>query len=545
MRALFRFLPSRLFPWGLFSIAAALILAAWWWLGMPVQMPPSPLAPGEKLYCLSYAPYRPGQNPLYPDTQVDRLQIEQDLQRLAGITRCVRTYAADMGQEYVPEIARRYGLKVLQGLWLSRNPADNQRQIEATVALANQYPDVIEAVVVGNEVLLRGDMSAADLAKAIRAVKARVRVPVTYADVWEFWLRNREIADAVDFVTVHILPYWEDFPIPAAQAAAHVVGIRRQVAEAFPGKDILIGETGWPSEGRMREGALPSPVNQARVLHDVLAAAKGGNFHVNLIEAFDQPWKRYLEGTVGGYWGLFNAYSRQMKFAWGGTVSNHPYWPWQAAAGIVLALLTFAAAVAERKSSGSAQASRKAWIGVAAMAAVSGILVGWTLENVLIESLGFGGWIRALALAAASVAAPPLAAGAMMAKTAVPSFAKVLARAEDRVCQGLPHALGVVLIVVSVLALVLALGLVFDPRYRDFAFAPLTAAVAPYAVLASFDARPPGARGTAETLFAAALAACALYIIPYEGLVNWQALWCAAALICLTFILLRSRDAPG
>ena len=162
-------------------------------------------------------------------------------------------------------------------------------------------------------------------------------MPVTYADVWEFWLRHREVAAAVDFITIHILPYWEDFPIPARDAAPHVDAIRKQVVAAFPGRDIFLGEFGWPSAGRMREGALPSPVNQARVIHEVLALAKRENYRVNLIEAYDQPWKRQLEGTVGGHWGLYDAYRREAKFAWGGAVSNHPHWRWQAAAGVGLA----------------------------------------------------------------------------------------------------------------------------------------------------------------------------------------------------------------
>ena len=142
-------------------------------------------------------------------------------------------------------------------------------------------------------------------------------MPVTYADVWEFWLRNREVASAADFITIHILPYWEDFPIPAGEAAAHVDSIRRRVVAAFPGKEVIIGEVGWPSEGRMREGALPSPANEARVVQDVLALGKRENFRVNVIEAFDQPWKRALEGTVGGHWGLLDDATRKPKFAVG------------------------------------------------------------------------------------------------------------------------------------------------------------------------------------------------------------------------------------
>ena len=118
----------------------------------------------------------------------------------------------------------------------------------------------------------------------------------------------------VDFITIHILPYWEDFPIPARDAAAHVDAIRQQVVNAFPGKEVLIGEVGWPSAGRMREGALPSPANQARVIQDVLALTKRDNFSVNVIEAFDQPWKRALEGTVGGHWGLLKATTRAPNF---------------------------------------------------------------------------------------------------------------------------------------------------------------------------------------------------------------------------------------
>ena len=182
---------------------------------------------------------------------------------------------------------------------------------------------------VGNEVLLRGEMTTADLAANIRSVKSRVTVPVTYADVWEFWLRNREVYEAVDFVTIHILPYWEDIPVRAKFAAGHVDDIRKRMAVAFPDKEILIGETGWPSAGRMREGALPSRTNQARVVSEILDLAKREKFRVNLIEAYDQPWKRQLEGTVGGYWGLIDDAQRAVKYPPGEPISNYPFWKLQ------------------------------------------------------------------------------------------------------------------------------------------------------------------------------------------------------------------------
>src|SRR5262249_30818205 len=308
----------------------------------------------------------------------------------------------DNGLDQVPAIAQRLRVKVLQGLWLGRNRQKNRNQIDTAIALAKRYPDAISGIVVGNEVLLRGELAADDIAAVLREVKAATGMPVTYADVWEFWLRNRDLAAAVDFITIHILPYWEDFPIAADIAAAHVDDIRSRVAAAFPGKEILIGEVGWPSAGRMREGALPSPSNQAHVLEEVMARAKAKNYRVNLIEAFDQPWKRYLEGTVGGYWGLFSSTRREQKFAWGEPVSDHPFWLWQLAAGVLLAAAVFASAVRAGGPS-IAKAPGRVPAGVAAIALVAGIMTPWAFENVLIESLGFGGFIRGAAFAAVAL----------------------------------------------------------------------------------------------------------------------------------------------
>jgi exo-beta-1,3-glucanase (GH17 family) len=528
-------------PVSLFMLVAAAIVAAWWWLGAAVPMPPSPLTTGEKLHCISYAPFRGQQSPTDTAMRIDAWQIEDDLARLRAVTGCVRTYATRNGLDQVPEIAARHGLTVIQGIWLGGDPTLAERDLATAVALAKRYPEVIRSLVVGNEVLLRGEMSVSGLAATIRRVKAQVTVPVTYADVWEFWLRYREIHDVVDFVTIHILPYWEDFPIAAGEAAAHVEAIRRKVTAELPGKEILIGETGWPSAGRMRAGALPSPANQARVLHDVLNIAKRENYRVNLIEAFDQPWKRQLEGTVGGHWGLLDARTRAPKFAWGGAVSNHPYWRLQAAGGVALAALVFGGALLARRKDAPGDVAQ--WFGVAASALAAGILTGWAVVNAPLESLTAGDWIRSGVLVALAIAAPLLAAMALVRAHAMPTFADILARRADPTDR-LALVLGLTLIMLSVVAVQVALGLVFNPRYKDFPFAPLTASVVPFLVL-SF-ARPRGSvRGAAETAFAAVLAASAVYIVLNEGFSNWQALWLGAVLVALALTLFRLRAAPG
>src|SRR5215218_5656588 len=169
-------------PVSLFTLTAAIIVAAWWWLGSAMPMPPSPLTPGEKLYCVSYAPFRGAQSPLDLSTKIEPAQIEQDLAQLAKVTDCVRTYSVDFGLDQVPEIAQRHGLKVMLGLWVSSHIDRTQYQIGTGVALANRFPDVVRAVVVGNEALLRGEVSPAWLGETIRSVKSNVKVPVTYAD---------------------------------------------------------------------------------------------------------------------------------------------------------------------------------------------------------------------------------------------------------------------------------------------------------------------------------------------------------------------------
>ena len=530
---------------GLFIAVAGVIVGSGWWLGKPIAMPRSPLDPGEKLYCVSYAPFRGQQSPLDLSTRIDPRQIEDDLERLSRLTDCVRTYSTDLGLDRVAEIAGRHGLKVIQGLWIGREAARNQQEVATAVGLARRFPEVIRSIVVGNEALLRGEIGPDALAGIVRAVKAQVgKVPVTYADVWEFWLRAREVYDAVDFVTIHILPYWEDFPIPASEAAAHIDAIRRKVAAALPGKEILIGEVGWPSAGRMREGALPSPADQARVIHDILTIGKREKFNVNVIEAFDQPWKERLEGTVGGHWGFLDGQTREFKFAWGRALSNHPDWQLRAVEGILLATLVFAVALAEsRRKRGAGAAVRVRLLAVAAIALAPGALIGWAIANVPIESLGIGGWLRSCAMVGLAVASPVLCAAASIRQLAIPGFSCVIGARAERSPDPLVLALGLAFVAISVIALDTALGLVFDPRYRDFPFAPLTAAVIPFLVLSVAAPRVAARRGMAEIVAGAVLAASAIYIALNEGVDNWQAVWVSAILAALAITLFRSRDA--
>ena len=527
-------------PLALLLISLGSIAAVWWWLATPITLSRAPIDPAAKLLCVSYAPFRDVQTPLSPTTQIAPEQIAEDLAQLAKISDCVRTYSIENGLDRVPELAAKVGLKVIQGIWLGSNRLKNLVQVSTVVDLTKQYPGVISAVVVGNEVLLRGEMTTADLAAIIRSVKSQVSVPVTYADVWEYWLRNREVYDAVDFVTIHILPYWEDFPIRAKYAAAHVDAIRKRMAVAFPGKEILIGETGWPSQGRMREGALPSRTNQARVVSEILSLAKQENFRVNLIEAYDQPWKRQLEGTVGGYWGLIDSAQRAVKYPPGEAISNFPQWKLQMGCGMAFSVLIFGAAwLTLRRRPWTPRLV--SWLAVGLTATSAGILLGIAADKMLYESYGFGGWLRWGALLAAGIAAPLLCANALMSGRSLPTFLELLGPREARTRSIPTLLLGAALAITVLIAAETALGLVFDPRYKDFPFAALTMAVLPFALLMLLNRPPQGVRPITEAVFAGLLTISALYTGFNEGPDNWQSLWTCAMYLLLGVTLWQAR----
>ncbi len=529
-------------PLALLLLSLGAIAAVWWWLATPITLLRAPIDPNDKLQCVSYAPFRGAQTPLLLTTHIPAEQIAQDLAQLAKITDCVRTYSIEHGLDQVPEQAAKVGLKVIQGIWLGSDRLKNLAQISTVVRLTKQFPAVITAVVVGNEVLLRGEMTTADLVATIRSVKAQVTVPVTYADVWEYWLRSRDVYDAVDFVTIHILPYWEDFPIRAKFAADHVDFIRKRMAVAFPGKEILIGETGWPSEGRMRDGALPSRTNQARVVSEILALAKREGFRVNLIEAYDQPWKRELEGTVGGYWGLFNSVHRMLKYPPGEPISNYPLWKLQMGGGMGLSFVVFAVAFLSLRRRPWTPRSA-AWIAVALCATTAGILFGVAADKLYYESYGFGGWLMWGALLAAGIASPLLAANALVSGRPLPTFLELLGPREGRTRSAIAIGLGAALAVTTLIGSETALGFVFDPRYKDFPFAALTMAAVPFAALMLLNRPQAGARPLAEAVFAGLLAVSAIYTGFNEGSDNWQAMWTCAMYLLLAVTLWQARVA--
>ncbi|MBM3564607.1 MAG: glycoside hydrolase family 17 [Alphaproteobacteria bacterium] len=517
---------SRWFAVPAFLLAAAAVFAAWWTTGRPVAVPDGA---GGKIPCVSYTPFRGVETPFDETLVAAPERIEEDFRLLKGRVGCVRTYAVDQGLDRVPEIAARHGIKVLLGVWIGREHEKNIQQLEAAARLANEHPNAVRAIVVGNEVLLRRERTARDLAGYIGFIRQRTNARLTYADVWEFWLKNPELAGAVDFVTIHILPYWEDEPTANAKAPAYTVETWRQARQSFDGKLVFVGETGWPSAGRMREGARPGAIEQARFFRELSRlAAKEDGLDFNLIEAFDQPWKRASEGTVGGHWGLFDD-ARRAKFPWTGPVTPNPGWLFHFAAGAAVALILFGGALGARLPAGR-------WLVLAFFAHVAGALIVLAAaetadagRNVVEWILGGGGmalsflaaWFLLRTLAGARQAPRPAPVGRALDWLARPRPADL-----DRAM-----ALGLICLFVLAGATAQTLALVFDGRYRGFPVAAYLVPAAALAALAWLERAPRPADPHAFAL-AAVLAAGAIAVAIIEGPANTQALaWTGTALL--------------
>jgi cellulose synthase/poly-beta-1,6-N-acetylglucosamine synthase-like glycosyltransferase/exo-beta-1,3-glucanase (GH17 family) len=304
------------------------------------------------LASVSFAPYHGSKHP-NAGNRPTPAQIRSDLKIISPLTRSIRTYSSTGGGELVPAIANEFALRVTAGAWLDNDAKRNERELRAAIDLARKNRNV-NAVVVGNESVYRGETiligdetldpdeqarikaiadpeeqkaakekaNVAKLIRVIQRVKREVQVPVTTGEIWSVWRDHPELVSAVDFIAVHILPYWEG--VSEANAVDYAVGSYDKLRQLYPGKRIVIAEFGWPSAGYNLKDANPGRIQQAEVMRDFVARADALGIDYNIVEATDQPWKIF-EGSVGPYWGLLDA-NRNPKFSWTGTITHPEHW---------------------------------------------------------------------------------------------------------------------------------------------------------------------------------------------------------------------------
>ncbi len=308
-----------------------LVLGGYGYSNQPVQEPPwTDVIPG-----FAFSPYQAGQSPLN-DTHPSVEDIARDLAVLDGKTTAIRTYSVTGVLADIPRLAQPHHMQVALGAWISADQHANTVELSRLVQVANGPSNNVDRLIIGNESLLRNDLTPEQLATYLDEVRRATDIPVSTAEPWHVWLKYPQLAQHVDYLGVHLLPFWEGVALD--KAVDFSIKIYHQLQQAFPGKQIVITEVGWPSHGRSIKQAVASQANQAKFLRRFIHRAEQEHMQFYVMEAFDQPWKTRIEGSVGSYWGVFNS-ARQPKFETRNPIIAIPQWKLLAAASIVVALL--------------------------------------------------------------------------------------------------------------------------------------------------------------------------------------------------------------
>ncbi|MFV3304111.1 glycosyltransferase [Pseudomonas sp. NY15181] len=325
-------MPARKFGLNLviFVALAALFTGFWALYNRPVSVPDWP----ESISGFSFSPFRLNQNPQKNQFPSDD-EIRSDLELVSKQTDNIRTYSVKGSLADIPRLAEEFGMRVSLGIWIGPDEAENEAEIERGIEIANNSRSVVR-VIVGNEALFRREVTVEQLTGYLDRVRKSVKVPVTTAEQWHIYEKFPALAKHVDLIAAHVLPYWESTPMDTA--VPFVLERAKELRAKFPRKPLLLAEVGWPSNGRMRGGADATQADQAIYLRTLTNALNKKGYNYFVVEAFDQPWKVGDEGSVGAYWGVYNA-QRQPKFNFTGPVVNIPQWRALAVASVVMALL--------------------------------------------------------------------------------------------------------------------------------------------------------------------------------------------------------------
>ena len=249
---------------------------------------------------LCFSPYLDGQG---PGSQVDEAQIRARMQIIQPHARWVRSFSCTDGNELIPRIAHECGLKTLVGAWLGTDRTINEREIEGVIAVARAgHADI---VAVGNEVMLREDLTEDELIGYLQRVKnAMPGAKLGYVDAYYLFEKHPRITAVCDVLLTNCYPFWEGCPLD--QAIAYMQSMVRRTQAVAGGKPVIISETGWPDKGTAFHGAVPSKAAAMRYFVETNAWARRDGVEVFYFAAFDEAWKVGAEGDVGPYWGLWD-----------------------------------------------------------------------------------------------------------------------------------------------------------------------------------------------------------------------------------------------
>ncbi len=367
----------------LIVIAIAVVcFSAWGFLNRPTDEPAWP----NRIQGFCFSPYRQGQSAVLR-TMPTEAEVESDLALLADKTYAIRTYTVEGVMAKVPALARKYGINVALGAWLQKDPVKNEEEIQRLIKVTRgNYKNVVR-IIVGNETLLRGDLTSQQLAGYLDRVRQAVNVPVSTAETWDIWYSHQELRDHVDFICIHLLPYWEG--VSNKRAVTYTVGKYNLIKSTFPDKDIVIGEVGWPSQGRTLHRSVASVSNEAIFLRRFLQQAQKEDYIYYIMEAFDQPWKQVTEGAVGAYWGVYDV-NRHPKFPFTSPIIKVPQWRVLAGISVVIAVIIFALLLIDSKTLRARGRSFLASVAFGASTAAVWIVYSYSRQYLTVLSITIG-----------------------------------------------------------------------------------------------------------------------------------------------------------
>ncbi|ACA88631.1 glycoside hydrolase family 17 protein [Shewanella woodyi] len=254
----------------------------------------------EKIHGISFSPYTEGQK---PGNDITEAQIKDRLDIIKPNVNWVRSFSSTEGNQHTPKVAKENGLNTLVGVWLDGDLENNEKELANAIEVARAGH--VDILAVGNEVLLRGELSEDALIAYIkRAKQALPDIEVGYVDAYFKFEDYPKITEACDVILANCYPFWEG--CPADYSLLYMKDMYRRAVKAGRGKRVIITETGWPNQGTAERGAIPSFDNALKYFINTYLWAEEESIEVFYFSSFDETWKIEDEGDVGAYWGLWN-----------------------------------------------------------------------------------------------------------------------------------------------------------------------------------------------------------------------------------------------
>lgn len=252
------------------------------------------------IHGICFSPYLEGQD---IGDILTEAQIQKRMAVIAPYSKWVRSFSCTDGNEHIPRVAKAQGLKTMVGAWIGKDKEQNKIEIQTLIKLA--VDGLVDIAVVGNEVLLRNELSEQELLDYIAQVKAAIpNIPVGYVDAYYQFNESPELVKAVDVVLANCYPFWEGSSIDYASTyLKQMHAVTKAIAK---GKPIIIAETGWPNSGDISKGAVPSTENAMKYFINANNWAREEVIDMFYFSSFDESWKVHHEGDVGQRWGLWD-----------------------------------------------------------------------------------------------------------------------------------------------------------------------------------------------------------------------------------------------